>query len=241
MQRQRKKKKPTKTIIYEPKKRPSPQQQPKHFAQAAFLISAPTLKECPADEGLEIAFVGRSNAGKSSAINCLTSHQLARTSKTPGRTQLINFFSLDTERRLVDLPGYGYAKVPEAMRREWGKHLGAYISERQCLQGMVMMMDVRHPLTDFDVQLLEVARLRNLPVHVLLTKADKLKRGPAKQQLLAVKQELQALEGEFSVQLFSSLKGEGQGEAWQKLDLWLAWPSQSASDQSSDDPLIAGD
>ena len=241
MQRPRKKQKPTKAVIYAPKKPSAPRQQPQHFARAAFLTSAPTLKDCPADEGLEVAFVGRSNAGKSSAINCLTSHQLARTSKTPGRTQLINFFSLDAERRLVDLPGYGYAKVPEALRREWGKHLGAYISERQCLQGMVMMMDVRHPLTDFDLQLLEVAHSRNLPVHVLLTKADKLKRGPASQQLLRVRQELHALEGEFSVQIFSSLKNEGQGEAWQKLDLWLAWPSLNVSDQNSDDPSIAGD
>lgn len=223
--RQAPKKKTQSKIIYEPEKKLKPLAKPPHFAQASFLISAPTLKECPVDEGVEIAFVGRSNAGKSSALNCLTSPRLARTSKTPGRTQLINFFALDEQRRLVDLPGYGYAKVPEAMRREWGKHLGAYVSERACLVGMVMLMDSRHPLTDFDCQLLEVAASRQLPVHVLLTKADKLKRGPAKNQLLAVRKELQAMTGDFTVQLFSSLKGEGCSEAWKKLDSWLDWPA----------------
>ncbi|SFC30502.1 cell division checkpoint GTPase YihA [Marinospirillum celere] len=235
--RQARKKKTQQKIVYEPEKKAKPAAQPAHFAQASFLISAPTLRECPDDEGLEIAFVGRSNAGKSSALNCLTSPRLARTSKTPGRTQLINFFTLDEQRRLVDLPGYGYAKVPEAMRREWGKHLGAYISERKCLIGMVMLMDARHPLTDFDCQLLEVAASRDLPVHVLLTKADKLKRGPAKNQLLAVRQELKEMQGDFSVQLFSSLKGEGCGEAWKKLDTWLAWPPVKPDEQQTADDL----
>ncbi|MDR9467596.1 ribosome biogenesis GTP-binding protein YihA/YsxC [Marinospirillum sp.] len=237
-----KKKKPQQKIIYEPEKKARPQPQPAHFAQASFLISAPGLKECPPDEGIEIAFAGRSNAGKSSALNCLTSARLARTSKTPGRTQLINFFSLDSHRRLVDLPGYGYAKVPDALRREWGKHLGAYISERQCLQGLVVMMDVRHPLTDFDCQLLEVAAGRMLPVHILLTKADKLKRGPAKNQLIAVRKELETLPGQVTVQLFSSLKGDGRAEAWARLDTWLDWSNPVlVESQNPDDPLPTDD
>jgi len=237
-----KKKKPQQKIIYEPEKKLKPQLQPRHFAQAGFLISAPSLKLCPPDEGLEIAFAGRSNAGKSSALNALTSARLARTSKTPGRTQLINFFDIGEQRRLVDLPGYGYAKVPDALRREWGKHLGAYVSERKCLVGMVVMMDIRHPLTDFDCQLIEVAASRQLPVHILLTKADKLKRGPAKNQLIAVRNELASLPGEVSVQLFSSLKGDGKAEAWAKLDSWLDWSNPLlAESKSHDDPLPEDD
>ncbi|WP_114416703.1 ribosome biogenesis GTP-binding protein YihA/YsxC [Marinospirillum perlucidum] len=240
--RQVKKKKPRQKIIYEPNKKRPPEPQPAHFAQASFLLSAPTLAECPVDEGVEIAFAGRSNAGKSSALNCLTSPRLARTSKTPGRTQLINFFKIDEEKRLVDLPGYGYAKVPDALRREWGKHLGAYVSERKCLVGIVIMMDIRHPLTDFDCQLMEVAASRDLPVHLLLTKADKLKRGPAKNQLLAVRKELEDFPGKASVQLFSSLKGEGRGEAWKRLNSWLDLSRPDvAGPQNSDDPLPADD
>ncbi|WP_072326484.1 ribosome biogenesis GTP-binding protein YihA/YsxC [Marinospirillum alkaliphilum] len=218
--------------------------QPKHYAAASFLISAQTLAQCPPDEGWEIAFAGRSNAGKSSALNCLTSSRLARTSKTPGRTQLINFFQIDEQRRLVDLPGYGYAKVPEAMRREWGRHLGDYVSQRQCLCGVVVMMDVRHPLTEFDHQLMEVAASRNLPVHILLTKSDKLKRGPAAQQLQTVRNELKLLNGQFTVQLFSSLKQEGMAEAWRVLDDWLELQVEVpdvSQDEIPADPSIADD
>lgn len=219
--RQVKKKKPFQKIIYEPASRPVKVLQPKYYNDASFLISAPTLAHCPPDEGWEVAFAGRSNAGKSSALNCLTSARLARTSKTPGRTQLINFFSIDEQRRLVDLPGYGYAKVPDAIRREWGQHLGDYVTQRQCLVGMVIMMDVRHPLTDFDLQLLDVAATRRLPVHILLTKSDKLKRGPAATQLQLVRNQLLSIAGNISVQLFSSLKSNGTDEAWGKLDEWF--------------------
>lgn len=219
--RQAKKKKPSQKIIYEPASQPAKVLQPKHYNAASFLISAPRLALCPLDKGWEVAFAGRSNAGKSSALNCLTSARLARTSKTPGRTQLINFFSLDEERRLVDLPGYGYAKVPDAIRREWGQHLGDYITQRQSLVGVVVMMDVRHPLTDFDLQLIDVAVSRDLPVHILLTKADKLKRGPAANQLQLVRNQLLNLSGNVSVQLFSSLKSEGTAAAWNKLDEWF--------------------
>lgn len=199
---------------------------PAHYAQVQFLMSAPTLAGCPADQGMEIAFAGRSNAGKSSAINVLTRHNLARTSKTPGRTQLINFFQVDDQRRLVDLPGYGYAKVPEAIRRDWGRHLGDYIQQRQCLCGLILLMDVRHPLTDLDRQLLAVATRRLLPVHLLLTKADKLKRGPARQQLAQVLKEVnQHYPHGVSAQLFSSLNQEGRVQVWQQLDQWLHWPA----------------
>ena len=219
--RQVKKKKPFKKIIYEPASQPTKVLQPLHYKAVSFSLSAPTLAHCPLDEGWEVAFAGRSNAGKSSALNCLTSARLARTSKTPGRTQLINFFSLDEQRRLVDLPGYGYAKVPNAIRKDWGQHLGDYVTQRQCLAGMVIMMDIRHPLTDFDLQLIDVASSRDLPVHILLTKADKLKRGPAANQLQMVRNELNKMTGSLSVQLFSSLKSDGTAEAWGKLDEWF--------------------
>ena len=139
------------------------------------------LAQCPNDDGCEIAFAGRSNAGKSSAINTLTRNKgLARTSKTPGRTQLINFFQLDEGKRLVDLPGYGYAKVPIAMKRKWDKHLAEYLQLRQSLAGLILLMDIRHPLQEFDLQMLNWAAQAGLPVHILLTKSDKLKRGPAR-------------------------------------------------------------
>lgn len=232
-----KKKKPYQKIIYEPASQPAKVLQPKHYKAASFLISAPTLAHCPLDEGWEVAFAGRSNAGKSSALNCLTSARLARTSKTPGRTQLINFFSLDEQRRLVDLPGYGYAKVPDAIRRDWGQHLGDYITQRQCLVGVVIMMDVRHPLTDFDLQLIDVAVSRNLPVHILLTKSDKLKRGPAANQLQAVRNELTTIAGNITVQLFSSLKNNATAEAWDKLDEWFELGAYTPDSNADDDSV----
>lgn len=195
-----------------------------NYQTATFLISAPTLAKCPSDHGVEIAFAGRSNAGKSSAINALTQQRaLARTSKTPGRTQLINFFTLqnDEQQRLVDLPGYGYAKVPEAMKKEWQAHLADYLRRRRSLAGLVLLMDVRHPLSDFDIQLLEMADDRELPVHILLTKADKLKQGPAKASLQQVKKRLAEWEDLVSVQLFSSLKRQGLDQAYGVMDRWM--------------------
>lgn len=199
----------------------------RNYQTATFLISAPTLAKCPHDRGVEVAFAGRSNAGKSSAINALTQQRaLARTSKTPGRTQLINFFTLqnDEQLRLVDLPGYGYAKVPEAMKKEWQAHLADYLHRRRSLAGLVLLMDVRHPLSDFDIQLLEMADDRELPVHILLTKADKLKQGPAKASLQQVKQRLAEWDDLVSVQLFSSLKRQGLDQAYTVMDRWLAAP-----------------
>ncbi len=145
----------------------------------------------PPDEGLEVAFAGRSNAGKSSALNTLTHANLARTSKTPGRTQLLNFFALDDSRRLVDLPGYGYAKVPIPLKQHWQRHLEAYLSSRASLAGVFLMMDIRHPLTDFDRLMLDWAQASQLPIHVLMTKADKLAFGAAKNALLKVRREVQ--------------------------------------------------
>jgi len=193
-----------------------------YFRQARFLTSAAKFSQCPPDEGYEVAFAGRSNAGKSSAINVICDHRgLAKTSKTPGRTQLLNFFELDDERRLVDLPGYGYAKVSVSIKKDWQGNLATYLEKRQCLKGLILMMDARHPLKDFDVQMLEWAAHIDLPVHVLLTKADKLKKGPASASYQKVKAALKDMEGELSVQLFSSLKKTGVAEAHQKLNQWL--------------------
>lgn len=182
--------------------------------QAEFLMSAPKLNLCVEDTGYEIAFAGRSNAGKSSAINALTNQkQLARASKKPGRTQMINFFSLgNPDQRLVDLPGYGYAAVPEAMKIVWQKELENYLIHRKSLQGLVLLMDIRHPLQHFDVMMLEWAHSRKLFVHVLLTKADKLNRGPASKALLDVQQQLKKMKLQFSIQLFSSLNKQGLEE-----------------------------
>ncbi|WIX33025.1 ribosome biogenesis GTP-binding protein YihA/YsxC [Salinicola sp. JS01] len=197
----------------------------RNYQTARFLISAPKLALCPPDDGVEIAFAGRSNAGKSSAINALTQQNaLARTSKTPGRTQLINFFGLENgdTLRLVDLPGYGYAKVPEAMKKEWQSHLADYLKRRSGLAGLILLMDVRHPLSDFDIQLLELADARELPVHILLTKADKLKQGPAKASLHQVKRQLAEWEDLVSVQLFSALKRQGLDQTYAVMDRWLS-------------------
>ncbi|WP_346796834.1 ribosome biogenesis GTP-binding protein YihA/YsxC [Halomonas sp. Bachu 37] len=198
-----------------------------NYPTARFLISAPTLALCPEDTGAEIAFAGRSNAGKSSAINALTQqNSLARTSRTPGRTQLINFFTVanDSALRLVDLPGYGYAKVPEAVKLEWQHHLSEYLRERYSLRGLVLLMDVRHPLTEFDQMMLGFADQRNMPVHILLTKADKLKNGAAKNALQQVRSRLREWEDLVSVQLFSSLKRDGVDTLSRRLDQWFAPP-----------------
>lgn len=194
----------------------------RQLATATFLTSAPKLALCPPEEGHEVAFAGRSNAGKSSAINALTrQRQLARASKTPGRTQLINYFTLDESRRLVDLPGYGYAKVPEAMKLAWQKHLAQYLAERQTLRGLILLMDIRHPLSSFDRNMLTWAAQRGLATHILLTKADKLNRGPAMNALQAVKRELKAQDYACSIQLFSATAKTGLEEAAVQIAQWL--------------------
>ena len=197
------------------------------FTKAQFLISAPSINQCPEDTGREVAFAGRSNAGKSSAINTLTDNaKLARTSKTPGRTQLLNFFSLSEDCRLVDLPGYGFAKVSKATKQAWDRNLAGYLQERQSLQGLVMLMDIRHPLQQYEWQMIRWASESKMPVHLLLTKADKLKRGPAKNTLLQVQRELEneGLSENLSIQTFSSLKKEGLKELKHQLLQWLNNP-----------------
>jgi len=195
-----------------------------HFNTAKFLISAAKLNQCPEDIGAEVAFAGRSNAGKSSAINALTQQtSLARTSKTPGRTQLINFFSLNLEGlRIVDLPGYGYAKVPVAMKQHWQQHLDEYLQKRECLQGVVLVMDIRHPMKEFDEMMVGWCQATGIPLHVLLTKADKLKRGPQQNTLLKLRKELKAVLGDkVTVQVFSALKKQGVDALQERLSSWM--------------------
>ncbi|MWV10936.1 YihA family ribosome biogenesis GTP-binding protein [Pseudomonas sp. R-28-1W-6] len=190
--------------------------------QAAFMISAAKVDQCPPDEGFEVAFAGRSNAGKSSALNTLTHANLARTSKTPGRTQLLNFFTLDEERRLVDLPGYGYAKVPIPLKQHWQRHLEAYLSSRESLVGLILMMDIRHPLTEFDRMMLDWSQASGMRLHILLTKADKLTFGAAKNALLKVRQDIRKGWGtDASIQLFSAPKRQGVEEAQAVLAGWM--------------------
>jgi GTP-binding protein len=192
------------------------------YRLAEFLTSAAKLSQCPDDSGCEVAFAGRSNAGKSSAINSLTNNKkLAKTSKTPGRTQLLNFFALSNSQRLVDLPGYGFAKVPLAVKREWTKQLENYLQKRQCLRGLILLMDVRHPLQPFDQQMLDWAMQAAMPTHILLTKADKLSRGAAGTALLQVRARLKTNADLVSVQLFSALKNTGHQELKAVLGVWL--------------------
>ncbi|WP_440996650.1 ribosome biogenesis GTP-binding protein YihA/YsxC [Arhodomonas sp. SL1] len=192
------------------------------YHKARFLLSAPDITHLPPDTGAEVAFAGRSNAGKSSAINALTGQKsLARISKTPGRTQAINVFPLDEERRLIDLPGYGYAKVPERIRAHWRQALPRYLAERESLRGLVIIMDVRRPLTEQDAQMLEWCTHAGLSVHVLLTKADKLKRGPALNALQRLRARLDAEYPATTAQLFSASHGTGIDEIHRKLDEWL--------------------
>ena len=215
------------------------------YRQASFLLSAPDPGQLPADAGAEVAFAGRSNAGKSSALNAITDQRsLARVSKTPGRTQQINVFPLpdpddaNTEAdrpsgqasryRLIDLPGYGYAKAPPAIRRHWQQALPAYLEERRSLRGLVVIMDIRHPLGQLDEQMLIWAAAAGLPVHVLLSKADKLRRGPAGNVLQKLRPALVRLCPGASAQLFSAQTRQGVDEARAQLDAWLTGTVGSA-------------
>lgn len=189
------------------------------YPDAQFLLSADAPSQFPGDTGVEVAVAGRSNAGKSSAINVIVNRrQFARTSKTPGRTQLLNFFSLREGQRLVDLPGYGYARVPDAKRDHWGRLLQHYFENRRSLKGLILVVDVRRRLTDFDRQMLQFSAHVQLPAHVLLTKADKLKRGQASRALLEVRQETGRGTG---VQLFSATTRAGLEEARAVLEGFL--------------------
>jgi len=192
------------------------------YHKATFTLSAPNLESTPADTGREVAFAGRSNAGKSSALNTLTRQKaLARTSKTPGRTQLLNFFELNDSLRFVDLPGYGYAKVPERVKREWQELMETYLSERQSLCGIILVMDIRHPLSEFDWQMIEWAHTAEKQLHILLTKADKMNYGAAKNVLFQVQRDLGERDMDVSLQLFSSLKKMGVDDIHDLLDSWF--------------------
>lgn len=192
----------------------------KFYRKANYILSAHSLKQLPADNGFEVAFAGRSNAGKSSAINTLTQQKsLARTSKTPGRTQQIVLFKLDDQRRLADLPGYGFAKTNRNLKDHWQQVLPSYIETRQSLRGLILMMDIRHPLKEFDQSMLNWCNHIGMPVHILLTKADKLSRNEAKNTLYKVQA---ALHGELqSVQLFSATARTGMQALYMCLDHWL--------------------
>jgi GTP-binding protein len=197
------------------------------YRNTHYILSALHLYDAPPDQGLEVAFAGRSNAGKSSAINTITQQKhLARTSKTPGRTQLLNFFAVDEKRRLVDLPGYGYAKVPEAMQISWRRAMESYLQRRASLRGVFLLMDIRHPLTDFDWQMIEWCEHCRRPLHIALTKADKLSRGAAKGVLLKVRAILkhEAPGMDLTLQLFSAPERLGVDEAHVILDRWLELP-----------------
>lgn len=204
------------------------------FRHATFEISVARPQDLPPASGPEIAFAGRSNAGKSSAINTLVGHtRLAYVSKTPGRTQLINIFRLPVGAALVDLPGYGYAQVPEAIRKQWARLLETYLTRRSSLIGLILIMDARHPLTPLDLQMIQWFAPTGRPMHVLLTKSDKLTRGPATQTLARVRRELAKWGEQVTVQLFSSLKKTGMEEAEQIVAGWLIpedTPDSSAGD-----------
>lgn len=194
------------------------------YQQATYLKSVPTLALCPDHLTHEVAFAGRSNSGKSSALNVITSQKgLARISKTPGRTQLINFFPVDETRALVDLPGYGFAKVNVKIKRAWEAGLSEYIEKSKGLKGLILLMDCRMPPTDIDLQMLDWSESLGLPIHILLTKSDKLKKGPAKAALLKLQTFLTESYPMATAQLFSSLKREGLAQVWNKLDEWMEY------------------
>lgn len=194
-----------------------------NYHKTHFLTSAPNIRALPEDTGIEIAFAGRSNAGKSTALNILTNQKnLARTSKTPGRTQLINVFEIEPSCKLVDLPGYGYAAVPEQMKIQWQKSLGEYLQKRECLGGVVILMDIRHPLKDLDQQMLEWAVSANLPVLLLLTKADKLSQSAVSKQVKMVREAILPFQGDVQVEAFSALKKQGVENLARKLDFWFS-------------------
>ena len=212
-----------------------------NYGDAHFITSSPALKQCPPDEGIEIAFVGRSNSGKSSAINTLTGIRgLARTSKTPGRTQHIIFFQLGKQKKLVDLPGYGYAKVSKTTKRQWDQELMGYLQFRNCLHGLVLLADIRHVIQEYDRRMILWAKSVNLPVHVLLTKSDKLGRMNSNSTLLNVNKQLREIDPRselFTAQIFSSLKKTGIDELKNKLDEWFgqvgASPNKSSQIEKS--------
>ncbi|OEE37193.1 YihA family ribosome biogenesis GTP-binding protein [Vibrio genomosp. F10 str. ZF-129] len=210
-----------------------------HYQNTHFITSAPDIRHLPEDEGIEIAFAGRSNAGKSSSLNRLTNQRgLAKTSKTPGRTQLINLFEVDEGCHIVDLPGYGFAQVPLKLKEKWQKSLGEYLQKRESLKGLVVLMDIRHPMKDLDQQLIFWAVESGIPVQVLLTKADKLKSGARNAQVLKIRESSIGFGGDVAVDAFSSLKGIGVDILRSKLDSWYA-PAFEVTDKEHIDTTDA--
>lgn len=192
------------------------------YNNATFLLSAAKLEQLPADEGMEIAFIGRSNAGKSSALNTITGIKgLAHTSKTPGRTQTINVYPLDNKHRFIDLPGYGYAKVPLTVKARWQETINAYLQSRESLKGLVIIMDIRHPLKESDQQIINWAVACRIPLHILLSKSDKLNHGAAVMTLRQVQEALHEIDPTITVQLFSSQDRTGLDEAKALLTSWF--------------------
>ena len=212
------------------------------YRQARFLTSVARIRGLPPDRGREVAFAGRSNAGKSSAINALAGRRhLARTSRTPGRTRLINFFELDESRRLVDLPGYGYARVPRSMTREWGALVGKYLESRESLAGVVVLMDIRHPLAELDTTLLDWCRAANLPVLAVLAKADKLARGRRAAALSEVSGRLAQYGDAMGAMVFSATKRIGHRELTQCLNDWLGYESEPVPSRAKENaPAVEG-
>jgi GTP-binding protein len=211
------------------------------FTHAKLLKSVAELAQLPPPTGREVAFAGRSNAGKSSAINAVTGRRrLAFVARQPGKTRLIQLFDVGSERYLVDLPGYGYARVSESMRRDWQRLVDAYLAQRTSLHGLVLIMDVRHPLTVLDRRLLAWVAPRRLPIHILLTKADKLSRGQALNRLHAVEKALQQESADCTVQLFSSLAGSGVETARDRIGSWLGLPTGEESGPQNKNPRLKG-
>lgn len=198
-----------------------------HYQKAYFLLSVADIQQLPPDDGIEVAIAGRSNAGKSSILNKITRIKgLARVSKTPGRTQLVNIFVLDDHRRLIDLPGYGFAKAPLAAKLKWQQTIDDYMNEREALKGLIIVMDIRHPLKNLDVQLLEYCDARGLPVHILLNKSDKLSKSAAALVLKQVKAALTDYRNSVTFQVFSALKGTGLKELYAVLDEWYEYKKE---------------
>ena len=196
-----------------------------NYNKIEFLTSAAYYKNLPEDRGYEVAFAGRSNAGKSSALNALTNRKsLAKTSSKPGKTQHINLFKLDKSRIIVDLPGYGFSKVNKKEKARWQGELTIYLAERQCLKGIVLVMDIRHPLTELDRTMIDFAQSTNKDLHIILNKSDKLKKGKIAATVLKVKKEIKDYSINITVQSFSSQDGNGMKELKQRLDVWYNPP-----------------
>ena len=205
-----------------------------NYQQTKYLKSAATLDQLPQDIGAEVAFIGFSNSGKSSVLNTITGIKgLARVSSTPGRTQTINFFSLTSKQRLVDLPGYGYAKVPLSVKERWAKNVNNYLQLRGSLRGIILTMDIRHPLKELDYHLIMWAVKCYIPIHILLTKADKLAVGAKKKALYEVRERLELYGEQVSVQLFSSLERSGVEEVHTKLNEWLSETAHAKNPQAA--------